>query len=81
MVDENSAVLNLPFEVKIPATADHKKIAKHRYRDQRYHQIKSEVSSIVKKNSAIMKHRSVKQTHFLNHSLWQLTSADIHQTN
>jgi hypothetical protein len=47
MVESSSAVLNLPFEVKIPATADHRRIIKHSYRDRRYYQIKDELTKIV----------------------------------
>lgn len=59
MVEESSAVLNLPFEVKIPAAADHRKIVKHTYRDQRYHQIKDELRKIIRNIPTDGRQRSV----------------------
>jgi hypothetical protein len=59
MVEESSAVLNLPFEVKIPAAADHRRIVKHIYRDQRYHQIKEELSKLITNDRNDGRQRSV----------------------
>jgi hypothetical protein len=59
MVEETSAILNLPFEVKIPAAADHRRIVKHIYRDERYHQIKEELNKLISNDRKHARHRSV----------------------